>query len=167
MSKSCGEIPDSVIWEDKMEKRWLTKEEEKTVRKEIKSSIPGFMIPGIMILGILGVGIYTDPKVCGYAAIVFLPVAGILFWLAFREFCDLRKITEKRYVIKEFEVLETREVLTSGTPNRYATLREVGTEKVVEVRVTGTFYVLENNKFAYGIDIEGRKKRIYFGGRKG
>ena len=37
--------------------RWLSKEEEKTVRKGIKSGIPGVLIPGILIVGILGVGL--------------------------------------------------------------------------------------------------------------
>ena len=71
-----------------------------------------------------------------------------------------------RYVIKEYEILETREVLTSGTPNRFATLREVGAEKAEEVRVNGMFHVFDGNRFVCGIDIEGRKKRIYFGGRQ-
>lgn len=84
------------------------------------------------------------------------------FWVAFRLFRDLRRITENRYVIKEFEVLETKTVLGSGSPNHIATLRNVGTEQVEKLSVSGTFYVLENNKFVYGIEIEGRKKRIYF-----
>ena len=122
-----------------MGKRWLSKEEEKKVKRD-----------------------YLDPKVCGIAAVVFLPAAGVLFWVAFRLFRDLRRITENRYVIKEFEVLETKTVLGSGSPNHIATLRNVGTEQVEKLSVSGTFYVLENNKFVYGIEIEGRKKRIYF-----
>ena len=145
-----------------MEKRWLSKEEEKKVRRNIKGDIPSFLIPCVLIVGFLCFGFYLDPKVCGIAAVFFVPVASVLCWLAFRAFRDLRRITEKRYVIKEFEVLETKTVLGSGSPNHIATLREVGTEQVEKVNVSGTFYVLENNKFVYGIEIEGRKKRIYF-----
>ncbi len=149
-----------------MEKRWLSKEEEKIIRKEIKWGIPSYLIPCLLIVGLLCVCFYLDPKVSGIITVFFAPVAGVLFWLTLRDFCDLKKITKKRYVIKEFEILETRTALGSRNPNHFATLRELGTGKVEEVRVSGTFYVLENNKFAYGIDIEGRNKRIYFGGRQ-
>ena len=131
------------------------------VKREIKWEIPSVLIPAILIVGLLCAGLYLDPKVCGIAAVLFLPAAGILFWLAFRLFRDMRRITEKRYVIKEFEVLETKTVLGSGSPNHIATLRNVDTEQMEKLSVFGTFYVLENNKFVYGIEIEGRKKRIY------
>jgi hypothetical protein len=144
-----------------MEKHWLSKEEEKKVKREIKWEIPSVLIPAILIVGLLCAGLYLNPKVCGIAAVLFLPAAGILFWLAFRLFRDMRRITEKRYVIKGFEVLETKTVLGSGSPNHIATLRNVDTEQMEKLSVFGTFYVLENNKFVYGIEIEGRKKRIY------
>ena len=144
-----------------MGKRWLSKEEEKKVKSEIKWEIPHALIPGILIVGLLCAGFYLDPKVCGIAAVVFLPVAGVFLGVAFRLFRDLRRITENRYVIKEFEVLEAKTVLGSGSPNHIATLRDVDTEQVEKLSVSGTFYVLENNKFVYGIEIEGRKKRIY------
>lgn len=150
-----------------MEKRWLSKEEEKKVRKEIIWNIPGYIFPGVLILGILLVGLFTDPKVCGYAAVIFLPVAGILFWLAFREFRALRRITQKRYVIREFEVVDTKTEYTAEKHHHFVTLCEVGTEKVEKSGVFSQFYVLENNKYVYGIEIEGRKKRIYIGGGQG
>ena len=145
-----------------MGKRWLSKEEEKKVKREIKWEIPHALIPGILIVGLLCAGFYLDPKVCGIAAVVFLPAAGVFLWLAFRLFRDLKRITENRYVIRGFEVLEAKTVLGSGSPNHIATLRDVDTEQVEKLSVSGTFYVLENNKFVYGIEIEGRKKRIYF-----
>ena len=149
-----------------MEKRWLTKDEEKKVRGEIKWNIPSLVIPCALIIGILGVGLYFDPKKSGIAAIFFLPVAGILFRLVFREFRDLRRITEKRYVIKEFEIVDTGSGYALGKMQKYVTLREVNSDVEENVNTSGSYYVFAENNFVYGIEIEGRKKRIYFGGRK-
>ncbi len=145
-----------------MENRWLSKDEEKIVKKDIIWEIPPVLIPGILIVGLLGVALYLDPKVCIGASVIFLPVAGVLFYLALRAFRDLKRITEKRYVIKEFEVLDTRTGYAAGKTNHYVTLREVNTDKVEKMCTGSNYYVFENNNFVNGIEIEGRKKRIYF-----
>ena len=109
------------------------------------------------VTDILGVGLYFDPKKSGIAAIFFLPVAGMLFRLVFQEFHDLRRITERRYVIKEFEIVDTGSRYALGKMQKYVILREVNSDVEEKANTSGSYYVFADNSFVYGIEIEGRK----------
>lgn len=148
-----------------MLKRWLTEDEEFDVRNRIYNGL----LVNLFFVVFFTVGSVLMDLGHGDRRFTVTIIFGTIMWVPtiiriVYEMRALKQLKEKHYVVKEFEITgQTKKHTGKGGWRYYTVFHEVGHLRTEE-EWCGNFSKLDGSKFVYGVEIRGRKGRIYFGG---